>query len=256
MLEVDDKGLYKAKQPMSLDKVLPDSKVTSMDNAVAYVTERGLMLVSGSETRCISEVLDGKFIAMPDILGGFAPAVNWESFKAKVACVYDSDNRRLHVYNPDYLWHYVFSVRTGEWTTMSDMVHLRDTISGHYVDTEMGLMDFNEEQTASALTQTIMTRPISFETDAYKRMRDNILRGDLDVLRSSGRSVSVLLQGSNDLQTWINIGAVSGHYRMVRKTGTPYKWFRWKMVINSLPRDYKLHGMTADVDVTGNNKLR
>lgn len=256
MLSVDDKGLYKAKQPMSLDRILPGAKVTSVDDSVAYVTERGLMLVSGGDTRCISDVLNGKYIPMPAILGGQAPEVNWETFKEGISTVYDSDNRRLHVYNPNYLWHYVYSVRTGEWTTMSDMAYLRDTINGCYVNTQLGLLDFNGEAPDTAQVQTILTRPISFETDAYKRMRDNIQRGDLDGLRTAGKSVAVLAQGSNDLLTWHDISAVAGHYRMIRKSGTPYKWFRWKIVINSMPRDYKLHGLTADVEVTGNNKLR
>lgn len=260
MLEVDDKGLYKAKQPMSLDVIKPGSKVTSMDNAVAYVIERGLMLVSGSETRCISEVLDGKPEEIPDLLGGVtseSERVRWETYKDGVSCAYDEAHQRLHVYNPYYNYHYVYSVRTGLWTTEDDESPLLSTLNGKYVNTEDGLLDMSlSDSTGDYRTQTILTRPISFETDAYKRLRDNIQRGDIDVLRTSVHAISVLVQGTDDLIHWHNIAGVTTHYRIVRKSGTPHKWYRWKIVIGSQPEEYRLHGLTADVEAVGNNKLR
>lgn len=270
MLEVDDKGLYKAKQPMSLDIIEPGSQVTSVDNAVAYVIKRGLMLVSGSETRCISEALDG--IAeptpnLPQIIGGKTEQFNWNEYKKGAVCAYDNVNQRLHVYNPNYAfdwlhdekpYHYVYSLKTGLWSTVEDDNLLLSTINGRYINTADGLLDITfEEDNHDALTQTILTRPVNFETDAYKRMRDNIQRGDLDLLRTTaGCNVKVLLQGSDDLHNWHNIGGVSKHYRIVRKSGTPHKWFRWMIVISCNPKMYRLHGLTADVEVTGNNKLR
>jgi hypothetical protein len=270
MLEVDDKGLYKAKQPMSLDVIEPGSQVTSVDNAVAYVIKRGLMLVSGSETRCISEALDG--IAeptpnLPQIIGGKTEQFNWNEYKKGAVCAYDNVNQRLHIYNPNYAfdwlhnekpYHYVYSLKTGLWSTVEDDNLLLSTINGRYINTADGLLDITfEDDNHDALTQTILTRPVNFETDAYKRMRDNIQRGDLDLLRTTaGCNVKVLLQGSDDLHNWHNIGGVSKHYRIVRKSGTPHKWFRWMIVISCTPKMYRLHGLTADVEVTGNNKLR
>jgi hypothetical protein len=260
MMEVDDKGLYKAKQPMSLDVIKPGSKVTSVDNAVAYVIERGLMLVSGSETRCISEVLDGKPEEMPDLLGGIISTsmVRWETYKDGVSCAYDEAHQRLHVYNPGYDYHYVYSVRTGLWTTEDDVSPLLSTLNGKYVNTALGLLDMSlNDDNGDYRIQTILTRPINFETDAYKRLRDNIQRGDIDLLRvGNTRNISVLVQATDDLLNWHDIAAVTRHYRIVRKSGTPHKWFRWKIVIGSSPEEYRLHGLTADIDVTGNNKLR
>lgn len=259
MMEVDDKGLYKAKQPMSLDVIKPGSKVTSVDNAVAYVIERGLMLVSGGDTRCISEVLDGRPEGIPELLGGIISTsmVRWEIYKDGVSCAYDEAHQRLHVYNPDYGYHYVYSVRTGLWTTEDDVSPLLSTLNGKYVNTEDGLLDMSlSDSIGDYRTQTILTRPISFETDAYKRLRDNIQRGDIDVLRNSGHAISVLVQGTDDLIHWHNIAGVTTHYRIVRKSGTPHKWFRWKIVIGSQPEEYRLHGLTADVEAVGNNKLR
>ena len=270
MLEVDDKGLYKAKQPMSLDVIEPNSQVTSVDNAVAYVIKRGLMLVSGAETKCISEALDGIAEPTPDleIIGGKTEQFNWNEYKKGAVCAYDNVNQRLHVYNPNYAfdwehnekpyYHYVYSLKTGLWSTVEDDNLLLSTINGRYINTASGLLDVTfEEDNHDALTQTILTRPVNFETDAYKRMRDNIQRGDLDVLRTTSTyNVKVLLQGSDDLHNWHNIGGVSKHYRIVRKSGTPHKWFRWMIVIGCKPKAYRLHGLTAEVEVTGNNKLR
>lgn len=270
MMEVDDKGLYKAKQPMSLDCIEPTSKVTSVDNAVAYVIKRGLMLVSSSETRCISDALDGIAEDTPNIdaIGGKTQKYNWNKYKEGAVCAYDEVNQRLHVYNPTYTfaqgenpYHFVYSVRTGLWSTEDDSELLKSTISGKYVNTDSGLLDMTfGESVPTERGQTILTRPISFETDAYKRMRDNIQRGDLDLLRtdasSSVSNIKVLLQASDDLHNWQNVGAVTKHYKIIRKSGTPHKWYRWMIVINCLPGVYRLHGLTADVEVTGNNKLR
>lgn len=275
MLETDDKGLYKAKQPMSLDCILDKSRVTPMDDAVAYVIERGLMIVSGADTMCISEPMDGKLESVPTLFGGTVPGLSWENYKnykdttlntGGIVCAYDEINRRLHVYNYAYgsgtgetPYHYVYSTRTKLWSTMSDSYIMKSTLNGKYINTTHGLLDITQTNTqASMPIQTILTRPINFDTDAYKRMRDNIQRGDIDALRAAntGRKISVLLQGSNDLQSWHDIAAVTMHYRIVRKSGTPYKWFRWKVVIESEAGKYQLRGLTADVDVTGNNKLR
>ena len=272
MLEVDDKGLYKAKQPMSLDVIEPGSQVTSVNDSVAYVIKRGLMLVSGSETRCISEALDGIAEPTPDIteIGGKTDEFNWNEYKKNAVCAYDNVNQRLHVYNPTYAfdwlhneapYHYVYSLKTGLWSTMEDDEPLLSTIDGRYVNTASGLLDMTTEDSGQEENwQTILTRPVNFETDAYKRMRDNIQRGDLDLLKtdasSSVSNIKVLLQASDDLHNWQNVGAVTKHYKIIRKSGTPHKWFRWMIVIKAAPKDYKLHGLTADMEVTGNNKLR
>lgn len=54
-LEVSSTGSYSARQPISRDVVINPDSITQIDNAVLFATNRGIMLISGSEVMCISD---------------------------------------------------------------------------------------------------------------------------------------------------------------------------------------------------------
>lgn len=54
-LEVSSTGAYSARQPISRDVVINPDSITQIDNAVLFATNRGIMLISGSEVMCISD---------------------------------------------------------------------------------------------------------------------------------------------------------------------------------------------------------
>lgn len=58
-LSVSDTGTYSAKQPVSRDVVTNPDSVTQIDNAVVFVTNQGLKLISGSDVVLLSGPVEG-----------------------------------------------------------------------------------------------------------------------------------------------------------------------------------------------------
>ncbi len=61
-LEVSATGTYSAKQPITRDICINPDSITQIDSAVLFATNRGIMLISGSQTQCITDVINS-----PDI---------------------------------------------------------------------------------------------------------------------------------------------------------------------------------------------
>ena len=59
-LEVSATGSYSAKQPITRDVCLDGRSITQIDDAVLFATARGIMLISGSESICITDILDAE----------------------------------------------------------------------------------------------------------------------------------------------------------------------------------------------------
>ena len=80
-ISVGADGKLESKQPISRDVIIPDSRVCQLDDSVAYLTKEGVKIIRGSETRCISEVLNGAGSLpatriteiLPDNLSGMVP---------------------------------------------------------------------------------------------------------------------------------------------------------------------------------------
>lgn len=51
-------GAYSARQPITRDVCTNPRSITQLDDAVLFVTDRGIMIISGSQTKCISEAID------------------------------------------------------------------------------------------------------------------------------------------------------------------------------------------------------
>lgn len=57
-LEITSTGTYSARQPISRDVVINKESITQIDSAVLFATDRGIMLISGSQVICISDKIN------------------------------------------------------------------------------------------------------------------------------------------------------------------------------------------------------
>lgn len=57
-LEITSTGTYSARQPISRDVVINKDSITQIDSAVLFATDRGIMLISGSQVICISDKIN------------------------------------------------------------------------------------------------------------------------------------------------------------------------------------------------------
>lgn len=104
-LSINDEGGIEAKQPISRDVLLPESKVLQIDKAVVYPTESGLHLLSGRTTQLLSESVEGlnvpeEFFSVPENL--FLPdSAPFQQQLHDTSYVYDYANGAIRLFNPN-----------------------------------------------------------------------------------------------------------------------------------------------------------
>ncbi len=72
-LELNANGTYSARQPITRDVCTDPDSITQIDSSVLFISDRGLMLLSGSNTECISDPIDN---TLPLDLETIAPGLS------------------------------------------------------------------------------------------------------------------------------------------------------------------------------------
>lgn len=243
-LEVSSTGTYSARQPITRDVCVNPDSITQIDTAVLFVTERGIMLISGSDTQCVSEVIDNRndmvfdfsqykgvsvFVDGDDRAMGRFVFVPFRTFMSGCSMIYDDTSRRLIVFNPSYTYAYVYSMIEKKWGMMrSDISRAIDSypealaqdIYGRVLDYSKRIPNASKDGQSSN-TQVLVTRPFKLGLpDVLKTVNTVIQRGNF-----SKGNVQGVLYGSRDLIHWFPVCSSIDHY-MRGFRGTPYKYFR------------------------------
>ena len=261
-------GGFSAKQPITRDVCLGRDSVTQIDDAVLFATDRGIMLISGSETKCISDVLDSGTdeVFSPSSLPGasdilFGAGVTDEAFSlvpfrtfcASCRMLYDYVSYRLIVYNPAYAYAYVYSMNMKKWGMMrSDIACGVNSYPECLAMTaDNRLVDFSvRTENAVPANQVLITRPLKMDTpDVLKTISAIIQRGNF----ASGK-VQALLYGSRDLANWFPVYSSTTHYLRGFR-GTPYKYYRIVLKCALADRE-SISGCTVEYDTRLTGQLR
>ena len=136
--------------------------------------------------------------------------------------VYDYTHQRIDVYNPDYSYAYVFSLKSKMWGMVEHnfLYSINSYPDTKVVTRDNKLLNFSGVQDDNRKGMFI-TRPLKLESpNVLKTITTIIQRGHFQ-----RGDVSTVLYGSRDLYTWHLIWSSKDHYlRGLR--GTPYKYFR------------------------------
>lgn len=280
-LEVSSNGTYSAKQPITRDVCINEKSITQLDNAVLFATDRGIMMLSGSDSTCISDEVNDEvpfsLSHLPQIESllsgmGYAVAAVSDSFKTYLLdcrMIYDYVHQRIIVYNPDagYTYTYVYSMKSKKWSTM--VANIIDSIPSYpqaYAvtkgaqDEPNNLVDYCEESDVAGALKGIqgvlLTRPLKLDDpDSLKTIDTIIQRGYFDYHNDGTvNKVQQVLYGSRDLFNWYKVYSSQDHYLRGFR-GTPYKYFRLA-VICKLDKDESLYGCTVQYEPRLTNKPR
>lgn len=264
-LEVSTTGSYSAKQPITRDVCLSAESITQIDSAVLFATARGIMLLSGSESICISDVINseepfallelphgGKLMEFANLI---ADNVNYIPFKEYVqGCrmAYDYINQRIYVFNPAHRYAYIYSLESKAWGAVaSDIVSsLNSYPESVAMDRYNRLVDLSVPVTTSDIRGFLISRPLKMDyADILKTVNAVIQRG-----RFRKGNVKVVMYGSRDLINWFMVNSSTDHY-LRGFSGTAYKYFRIA-VISSLNHDESLSGCTVQYELKQTNQPR
>lgn len=264
-MQVNEVGLYSARQPVLRDVCIYPESITQLDQAVAFATERGIMVVSGAEVSCISSALDAEpsfpITTLDTERDGAAKRQrafdSFQSILPKARMAFDYMNQRIFVYAPDVPTQYVYSLKTQQWG-MSGMRRMTATVNSYPDAFVMGmalsglpaLLDISHSS-ESSVPFSFITRPLKLglpdvlKTFRYLVQRTN-LRPQTELLQ--------LIHASRDLYNWSLITGSSSLF-LRRASGTPYKYFRIELLGN-IKADESISGFDTDIIPRFTNRLR
>lgn len=265
-LEVSSTGSYSAKQPVSRDVCINSNSITQIDNAVLFATDRGIMLIQGSESVCISELLNEKSFDITTLRGYDQLAQmagltidhfkhsNFIEYTKNCAMSYDYTNQRIIVFNKDYFYAYIYSLKSKTWSMMqSDFINTVNSYPDSYIMTRNNTLvnvSYPGNEYSKAVKGIIITRPLKLDSpDLLKTITQSIHRGVFE----KGHVKSVLY-GSRDCINYVPTTSSTDHtIRSIH--GSPYKYFRFAIITELLPGE-SLSGTSIIFETRQTNKLR
>ena len=263
-------GSYSARQPITRDVCINPDSITQIDSAVLFATDRGIMLISGSESQCISDVLNGDKTFNPLSLpageelikqAGFTTEqlnyIPFMDYLKNCGMLYDYTHQRIIVYNPNCKYAYVYSLKDKAWGMMPSNIEaglnsypeaLAMTNDGSLIN--LSDNNISNEDVLKGTKGLVFTRPFKLDApDLLKTIDTIIQRG---YVRKG--HVQQVLYGSRDLFNWHAIWSSSDVYLRGFR-GTPYKYFRLALLCQ-LDAEESLYGFTCQFQPRLINQLR
>lgn len=270
-LEVTQTGTYRSKQPISRDVCINPDSITQIDGAVLFATDRGIMMISGSDVVSISDGIRGhRGVELPDGLGAYlrdtgrivhsGQSARLEDFLKSCRMIYDYANARIIAYTPT-LGHtdeppyaYIYSLRSRQWSMAP--YRFRTTINAYpsalALDQNWEIVDVSGggQTEVFAGHMLAITRPIKIgQPSTLKAVSTLIQRGHF-----KRGHVKSILYGSRDLYNWAQINSSSDH--IIRGfRGTGYKYFRIALICD-LDADESIAGATIEYRLKQNDQPR
>lgn len=264
-LEVSSTGSYSARQPITRDVCISPESITQIDNAVLFATQRGIMLLAGSTSTCISDAIDetqtfslNEFPSGSALLKLALPhlkdvrLIPFREFLKTSRMLYDYFHQRIILYNPTQSYAYVFSLDSKRWGMIES--NIASSVNSYpealAMNHEGELINFSEEDSTQPVTSFLLTRPVKLdEPNVFKTIDTVIQRG---IFNST--NVKQALFGSNDYRHWFAVKSSSSSY-MRGFSGTPFKAFRIA-VFTQLSEHESISGCSISFNPRMTGKLR
>lgn len=263
-LEVSNTGTYIARQPITRDICIDAKSLTQIDSAVLFATERGIMLLQGSQAICISDVLNGdnivpltalpkidKILSHIELEEGTLKILPFMEFVKECRMIYNYEHQRIIVYNKNCNYAYVWSLKSKMWGMMQS--NIADNVNSYpdalAVLTNGSLVNFSD--VGDKINKNLLiSRPVKLDYyDIHKSVDAIIQRG---VFRRG--HVKSILYASNDLFNWVPVWSSVDHY-MRGFRGTPYKYLRI-ILLTELSKDEGITSCLVQFTPRLNNQPR
>ena len=262
-LEVSSTGTYSSKQVVSRDVCNNPSSITQIDGAIIFTSDRGVMILQGSETQCISDIMQGRHFR-PDTLeaiSAYIPEIanmitdvsdnlSFVDYIQTCNIAYDYPNARLVFNNPATRYHYIYSLRSGTFAKLHHGRRFPRVINNYpdcYLqDTNGNVYNYssiqNENGSPNRIPGILITRPLKFGTTTLKTITRILNRG----IYKSPSHIKIGLYGSRDGLTY---------YKLRSLHGLGWKFFRLAIYTHLLPSE-RLSCTSMNIEEKFTNKLR
>lgn len=282
-LQISSSGTVSAVHPFTRDVCINPESITQLDSSVLFAADRGIMLLSGSTSMCISDNLNydqvfdieslassGSIITLAGLDKESFSYVAFREFLLGCRMLYDYVHQRIIVYSrhldgdgkPEcpYPYAYVYSLKTKTWGMIPS--NIKDTVPSYPESLAMlfdgsladysadGSLTLDEDGSITGIKGMLITRPLKLDApDALKTVSTVIQRGNF-----RRGHVSSVLWGSRDLFHWQLVWSSTTH-TMSGFRGTPFKYFRIGVLLD-LKQDESLYGCSIEYTPRFTNRLR
>lgn len=264
-LAISSTGEYTNVSPISRDVCNNPKSITQIDNAIIFSTARGLLLLSGSETSCITLALEGKpFDADGNNLRGFddikemvglqdVTIPDIRDFLKDAYIAYDYPRQRILVYSASESLAYAYSLRSNQWGQVEDQGVAKiinsypDAIAQTEDNNGSKLINISLPDKGKAINGLAITRPISLGMP-------NILK-TINVIYGRGDSMGIAVYGSRDFKNWMFIGSGIDN-RVANMHGSPFKAFRFVIISKAMQLESCIKGLSLEYLPKDDNRIR
>lgn len=266
VLMTSQEGTYTACQPANRDICNNPDGILQIDDAVLYPTERGIMMQQGRDSICITDALEGypfnfmdmryasQIIATNGTPSDDISYVRFRDYLKSADMIYDYYNSRIIVFNANYTYAYVYSLKSKMWGTMkSDFSKCINIYPESLAINHNGeIVNVYTKDSTESVPYFLCSRPLALSSnEVHKTMFSCIARG---YFRNEIGKCGMVLYGSNDLFNWFPIKTSVDKY-LRGMAGSPYKYFRIALIGN-LRVDESISGVSTDFQERWQNKLR
>jgi hypothetical protein len=276
-VSINDEGeIVTSPHPVSRD-VAKEGTVAQLDQAVVFVSDQGVMMLSGSQIVCLSPNMRGHQFTLNDItptatknaLLSSLSSSDWSDLVAlhldttdflvfldDCKPLYDYGNKRVLFFDPSLGYAYEYNLATQTWTKASvpgtfvrslnsyptAMAVFNDADTGNDIYNWSVLPEYNASPTPTARPGLIVTRPFDLgEPDIRKTIKRIRIRGQYEY-----KSVKYILLGSMNGVQWT---------KLLSLRGGSYKSFRLVILTDLVP-DERITWIDIDYESRFGDKLR
>lgn len=267
-METGADGSFVTSKPLSREVCSNPDSITSIDNAVVFVTKKGVMLLQGSEVVELSPNMNGRHYIPNDaatsligdqedysnLVDAIKDKDSFVSFMQDAKIAYDYIGKRLIFISPSNNgFQYLYKLDTQTWHKISLQLNLLSPLNSYpdclvqgeeerytkVYDLSTILSPDINQSTAKGI---IITRPFDLgEPDVYKTIKTIKIRGDYDK-----GNVKYFIQGSDDGRTFYNLTSLRGK---------SWKMFRLFILADLEPTE-RISWVDIEYDTRFKNRLR
>lgn len=282
---------YSTSSPVSRDICINPLGIVSIDNAIAFASSAGLMLLSGSTVQKLSSKIEGylpsSFDSSPvlnkilDIPKLQASTAEFRDYIEDSSIGYIYEEKEIIVANKNYPYSYVYNLHSQEWHKLCICISsfLNSYPQSLAIVTEnsgCGIYNlYNPHRTINDIA--ILTRPVKFGSLTHKRILQSALRGIIkpslsdvyfcgEPVQFREKNIEIFSQagfyilGSNDAELFSLIAGteklndIRDIITKINKTKA-YKYFTFCLV-GGVRTDVAINYIEVIADETYTNRLR
>lgn len=260
-LQTSSTGIYSAAHPISREVCNNPKSMVATDHLVFFSSEKGLMMINGSQVTCVSQNLSGKtFYQSPsenEVMAkygiGLIPSLT--DFLRQAMIAYDYRDNLLWILNPNHELCYILSIDSGAYAlttipykpigTVNDYPDTIIETQGNQTFKSFSLINrqnINDDE--RRIDGFIFSRPMKLgDSLALKTPTDIRLIENLN----QNVGIRIRLFVSDDLMNWTRTNS----YR-----GRGYKYFKYNLIFEKMLATDTISGIVSRWQFRYGNKLR